>query len=333
MAYEVNLCRFTFQKHHSHKNDQLSLFFFMYHFLTNLFVRLTFVVICSLVSSAAWGQAPAPPTGPSSETRCSGFAELGVNFSCPTSTTASYRSPDGTVVIDNFFVLFNIPVGVTSYTLICTNASSQSSTAVFTVTGISPDPPLVTNNLPNGTAATGQTISLTASCPVGQTAVWDDDNNATAIRTVTAPNSATMLVYSATCQFEDSFGTCVSSPESTDIAVVAVPGSPTLTLGNSATFCIPTESCGGTFLYNSVICPVGWVFYYRDQTGMQFDTYAQSGAVMIPYAPSGTHPMPRILNFTVFCGNPATGQASSSPLTIYVGQAPPAPTLRLVIKP
>ena len=338
------MCTFTFRYTVHIKSMLLFIFPTMYRRLTNLFLSCLLCTICLLGTTQSWAQVPPGPatingiTGSSSTTLCSGFNEFGVNISCPTSTTASWREEDGTVKSDGtssgFFVLYNISSGLTTYTIICTDSGGETSRTLLELIGVVPDaPPTITSNLTSSTVMTGGTFSLTAICGTGAVPVWNDDNTAGSVRTITAPASPIVLTYEAICK-SIQLSRCESQPEQINITVLVMPpGSPTLTFGTSATFCVPTESCGGVFLYNSVVCPVGWLFSYRDPGGLLINTNAQSGPIQIPYAPSKP-PVPlRILNYTAICSNPSTGQTTSTPLTIYVDNAPYAPALQIVIKP
>lgn len=307
---------------------------------TNLFFSCLLCTICLLETTHAWGQAPATAPNGNSPMYCTSNIES-VLATCPARTTLVASSANGIITIEPSALFPNDPIqilpplsplGLTTYTIVCSNSAGSSTPILIDATIVAdPSSPTIVSNLSSSTVAISGTFSLTAICETGSVPIWDDDNTAGPTRTITAPNSPATLTYRAICELSQ----CRSQPEQIEITVAAVaviPGSPTLTFGTSATFCMPTESCGGVFLYNSVVCPVGWLFSYRDPGGLLINTNAQSGTIVIPYAPSNP-PVPlRILNYTAICSNPLTGQTASTPLTIYVDNAPPAPTLQLIIR-
>jgi hypothetical protein len=314
----------------------------MNHRFSTLFLICLTCIVGLLGTTYAWAQAPSPATlnNGSSLTYCSFEFETGFLASCPAGTSLVASSTQGVLTIEPS-ALFPAdptrilpplsPLGLTTYTIVCTNSSGSSSPVTVDVTIIqSPASPIVTYSPASRSSSEGTAIMLTATCEPGAQSSWDNNPPSAIQFTPTTPPGE--YSYLVSCQGTATGCYSNDTPASATI-VAASPFSPTLTFGNSATFCVPTESCGGVFLYNSVVCPVGWLFSYRDPGGLLINTNAQSGPIEIPYAPSKPPQPLRILNYTVMCTNPLTGQTTSTLLTIYVDNAPLPASLWIVTKP
>lgn len=185
--------------------------------------------------------APAAPTVGSGLTVCRG-----------NTATLSAGGCEGGTVTWSSGISSVTPDATTSYTAVCSlNGSTSESSASLTVTVVEVAAPSVSPD--HASVRRGETVTLSASCPGGQTVVWtapDNFNGGSHSPSVTTEYRA---------KYRDGNG-CESGEGRTTVSICAPPSAPSITVND-----IRIPSAGGTLIATG--CNGGTVTWSGGQTG------------------------------------------------------------------